>query len=148
MMTNFATIRRSVKKMHNNIERMLAQGAELTSITKKERLTLDRERANWIKSLVVYLNWTDCRTPCSWLTSVMSTLHCKKLPDLVLKPFAMVDTNCDPNLVDFAIPANDDASKSIALVTRVLVDAIKKALEERKAMKSDLWKRRSCQLII
>ncbi|MFZ1717100.1 MAG: 30S ribosomal protein S2, partial [Saprospiraceae bacterium] len=57
---------------------------------------------------------------------------------LGIKTFAMVDTNCDPNLVDFAIPANDDASKSITLITSVLVEAIKEGLEERKQMKVEL----------
>jgi small subunit ribosomal protein S2 len=137
MMTNFATIRRSVKKMHN-IERMLAQGSELTSITKKEKLTLDRERQKLDKELggISQLN----RLPDALFIVDIGHEHIalQEATKLGIKTFAMVDTNCDPNLVDFAIPANDDATKSINLITGVIVDAIKEGLEERKAMKTEL----------
>lgn len=137
MMTNFATIRRSVKKMHN-IERMLAQGSELTSITKKEKLTLDRERQKLDKELggISQLN----RLPDALFIVDIGHEHIalQEATKLGIKTFAMVDTNCDPNLVDFAIPANDDATKSINLITAVIVDAIKEGLEERKAMKTEL----------
>lgn len=137
MMTNFSTIRRSIKKMHN-IERMLAAGNELTSITKKERLTLDRERAKLDKELggISQLN----RLPDALFLVDIGHEHIALLEAtrLGIKTFAMVDTNCDPNLVDFAIPANDDASKSISLITSVLVEAIKEGLEERKQLKAEL----------
>ncbi|MBK6389871.1 MAG: 30S ribosomal protein S2 [Saprospiraceae bacterium] len=137
MMTNFATIRRSVKKMHN-IERMLAAGNEVVSITKKERLTLDRERAKLDKELggISQLN----RLPDALYIVDIGHEHIalQEATRLGIKTFAMVDTNCDPNLVDFAIPANDDASKSITLITSVLVEAIKEGLEERKQMKVEL----------
>lgn len=137
MMTNFATIRRSVKKMYN-IERMLAQGSELTSITKKEKLTLDRERQKLDKELggISQLN----RLPDALFIVDIGHEHIalQEATKLGIKTFAMVDTNCDPNLVDFAIPANDDATKSINLITSVIVDAIKEGLEERKAMKTEL----------
>ncbi|MEP7269398.1 MAG: 30S ribosomal protein S2 [Saprospiraceae bacterium] len=137
MMTNFATIRRSVKKMHN-IERMLAAGADQVSITKKERLTLDRERQKLDKELggISQLN----RLPDALYIVDIGHEHIalQEANKLGIKTFAVVDTNCDPNLVDFAIPANDDATKSIILITNVIVEAIKEGLEERKQMKTEL----------
>jgi small subunit ribosomal protein S2 len=133
MMTNFATIRRSVKKM-NNIDRMLGDGS-LTSVTKKERLTLSRERNKLEKVLggIAGLN----RLPHAIF--VVDTEHehlaiaeAKKLGILT---FAIVDTNSDPRQVDFAIPANDDASRSVKLVTDYLTDAIKTGLSQRQTDK-------------
>jgi small subunit ribosomal protein S2 len=133
MMTNFATIRRSVKKM-NNIDRMLGDGS-LTSVTKKERLTLSRERNKLEKVLggIAGLN----RLPHAIF--VVDTEHehlaiaeAKKLGILT---FAIVDTNSDPRQVDFAIPANDDASRSVKLVTDYLTDAIKTGLSQRQTEK-------------
>ena len=135
MMTNFATIRKSVKKMQN-IERMLAD-TTLTSITKKERLTLGREHAKMTKHFggIEQLN----RLPSAVFIVDIHHEHLAlaEATKLGVKTFGMVDTNSDPTLVDFAIPSNDDASKSIAFVTNYLVAAIREGLEERKSMKGD-----------
>ncbi|MCC6816136.1 MAG: 30S ribosomal protein S2 [Saprospiraceae bacterium] len=129
MMTNFATIRRSVKKM-NNIERMLTD-TNITNITKKERLTLSRERAKLDRVLsgVAALN----RLPSAIFVvdTIYEHLALKEAEKLGVRTFAMVDTNSDPNEVDFPIPANDDSSKSIALIASYLTNAIKEGLAER-----------------
>jgi small subunit ribosomal protein S2 len=136
MMTNFSTIRRSVKKM-NNIDRMLADGS-LTSVTKKERLTLTRERDKLEKVLggVAGLN----RLPHAvFLVDIHHEhLALAESHKLGLKTFGMVDTNSDPNLVDFAIPANDDASKSIKIITSYITECIKEGLEERRRSKEEV----------
>ena len=129
MMTNFSTIRKSVKKMQN-IEKMLVDPT--VQITKKERLTLTRERDRMNKVLggISDLN----RLPSAIFLVDIGHEHLALAESkrLGLRTFGMVDTNCDPNLVDFAIPANDDASRSIAIITNYLVEAIKEGLSERK----------------
>ena len=134
MMTNFSTIRRSVKKMEN-IDRMLADGS-LTSITKKEKLTLTRERNKLEKVLggVAKLN----RIPSAMFVVDITNEHLAitEAQKLGIRTFAMVDTNSNPNLVDFPIPANDDASKSIKIITDYVVGAIKTGLEERQQAKA------------
>lgn len=131
MMTNFATIKRSVKKMQN-IERMLADGTA-ANMTKKERLTLDRERQKLNKVLGGIENLG--RLPAA--VFVVDCLHehiaLSEAERLGIRTFAMVDTNSDPNKVDFAIPSNDDASKSISIITGYLTEAIRQGLEERQA---------------
>ncbi len=135
MMTNFTTIRKSVKKMQN-IERMLAD-TTLTSITKKERLTLGREHAKMTKHFggIEQLN----RLPSAVFIVDIHHEHLAlaEATKLGVKTFGMVDTNSDPTLVDYAIPSNDDASKSISFITNYLVAAIREGLEERKSMKGD-----------
>jgi small subunit ribosomal protein S2 len=133
MMTNFTTIRRSVKKMHS-IGRMLADES-LTSITKKERLTLSREREKLEKVLGGVEDLS--RLPAAIFVVDISHEHLAiaEAHRLGIKTFGMVDTNSDPNMVDFPIPANDDASKSIAIVTNFLAEAIREGLEERKTSK-------------
>lgn len=135
MMTNFATIRRSVKKMQN-IERML-NDASLTSITKKERLTMSREYAKLEKQLGGIANLN--RLPAAVFIVDIQHEHIAvaEAHRLGLRTFGMVDTNSDPNQVDFAIPANDDASKSIAIITNYMAEAIRQGLEERKQSKTE-----------
>lgn len=135
MMTNFATIRRSVKKMQN-IERML-NDASLTSITKKERLTMSREYAKLEKQLGGIANLN--RLPAAIFIVDIQHEHIAvaEAHRLGLRTFGMVDTNSDPNQVDFAIPANDDASKSISIITNYMAEAIRQGLEERKQTKTE-----------
>ncbi|MBU6343442.1 MAG: 30S ribosomal protein S2, partial [Bacteroidetes bacterium] len=109
----------------------------LTSITKKERLTLAREHAKMAKHFggIEQLN----RLPSAvFIVDIhhehLALAESKKLN---VKTFGMVDTNSDPTLVDYPVPSNDDASKSIAFVTNYLANAIREGLEERKAMKGD-----------
>lgn len=133
MMTNFQTVRKSVKKMQN-IDSLL-NDANATSITKKERLMMSRERDKIEKVLggVANLN----RLPAAVFLVDIGHEHIALAESkrLGLRTFAMVDTNCDPNLVDFAIPANDDASKSVALITAYLTAAIREGLDERNKSK-------------
>ena len=134
MLTNFATIKRSIKKMQS-IEKMLADGSA-QEMTKKERLQLDREKIKLEKVLsgISSLN----RTPAAvYIVDIIheniALLEARKLG---MQTFGMIDTNSDPNAVDFPIPANDDATKSISIITNYLVDAIVEGLEERKTMKA------------
>jgi len=135
MMTNFSTIRKSIKKMEK-IENML-NDKTLTSITKKEKLTLSREKDKLNKVLggVRKLN----RLPAAMYIVDIGKEHLavKEANKLNIRTFAMVDTNVNPNDVDYAIPANDDSTKSIELITNYLVDAIKEGLEERAKAKSE-----------
>ena len=134
MMTNFSTIRRSVKKM-NTIDRMLADGS-LTSVTKKERLTLTRERNKLEKVLGGIANLN--RLPAAIFVIDIHHEHIAiaEAHKLGLRTLGLVDSNSDPNQVDFPIPGNDDASKSIEIITNYMVEAIKEGLEERKSMKA------------
>ena len=133
MMTNFSTVRKSVKKMQN-IDSLL-NDPNATGITKKERLMMTRERNKIEKVLggVANLN----RLPAAVFLVDIGHEHLALAESkrLGLRTFAMVDTNCDPNLVDFAIPANDDASKSISLISNYLTEAIRQGLEERNKSK-------------
>ena len=135
MMTNFATIRRSVKKMQT-IDRMLADGT-LTSVTKKERLTLTRERDKLDKVLGGIANLN--RLPAAIFVVDISHEHIAiaEAHKLGIRTFGIVDTNSDPNQVDYAIPGNDDASKSVKIITDCMVEAIRQGLEERKAVKAE-----------
>lgn len=134
MLTNFATIRKSIKKMQS-IDKMLTDGT-FENITKKERLMLTRQKAKMEKVLGGIANLN--RIPAALFVVDINHEHIavSEAQKLGLNIFAMVDTNSDPNQVDFAIPANDDASRSIEIVTRYVVDAIKEGLSERQAKKS------------
>jgi small subunit ribosomal protein S2 len=129
MMTNFTTIRKSVKKMQN-IDSLL-NDPNATTITKKERQTMTRERDRIEKVLGGIANLN--RLPAAVFIVDIGHEHIAldESKRLGLRTFGMVDTNCDPNTVDFAIPANDDASKSVSLITTYLVDAIRQGLEDR-----------------
>lgn len=128
MMTNFATIRKSVKKM-NSIEKLLNDKS--ANITKKERLMLSRKKAKLDKVLGGVANLT--RLPSAIFVVDISHEHIaiKEAHKLGMRTFGMVDTNSDPTQVDFPIPANDDASKSVAIITNYLATAIKEGLDER-----------------
>ena len=132
MMTNFATIRRSVKKMQN-IERMLSDGS-LSNVTKKERLTLTREKDKLEKVLGGVANLNRLPSALFIVDIHHEHLALQEAQRLGIRTIAMVDTNSDPNSVDYAVPANDDASKSIALITNTITEAIKEGLEDRKNM--------------
>lgn len=136
MMTNFATVRRSVKKMQN-IERMLGDGS-FSNITKKERLTLGRERDKIKKVLggVEELN----RLPGALfiVDIVHEHLAVAEAAKLGIPTFGIVDTNSNPGLVDYPIPANDDSSRSIELMTNYLTEAIKQGLTERSKAKDEV----------
>jgi small subunit ribosomal protein S2 len=133
MMTNFSTIKRSVKKM-NNIDKVL-NDQNVTSITKKERLMLGRERNKLEKVLGGIANLN--RLPAAIFIVDISHEHIavKESRKLGLRTFGLVDTNSNPNLIDFPIPGNDDASKSVKVITDYLTGCIKEGLEERRKAK-------------
>ena len=135
MLTNFSTIRRSVKKMQN-IDRMMKDGA-LTNLTKKERLMLSRERAKLERVLGGIVNLNRIPQALFIVDTTYEHLALDEAKKLGLKTIAMVDTNSDPREVDFPIPANDDSSHSIQLITNTIVDAIKEGYEEREQKKKE-----------
>jgi small subunit ribosomal protein S2 len=135
MLTNFNTVRKSVKKMQS-IEKMLADGT-LDSLTKKERLTLTRDKEKMEKVLGGIA--TMGRTPAALFMVDIGHEHIAlaEARRLGITTMGMVDTNCDPNKIDYAIPANDDATKSIAIIVNYLTAAIAEGLAERQASKDD-----------
>src|ERR1051326_5212902 len=135
MLTNFNTVRKSVKKMQS-IDKMLGDGT-LDSITKKERLTLTRDKEKMEKVLGGIANLG--RIPAALFIVDIGHEHIAlaEAKRLNITTFGVVDTNCDPNKVDFAIPANDDATKSIAIITQYITAAIAEGLAERQAAKDD-----------
>jgi small subunit ribosomal protein S2 len=135
MLTNFATIRKSVKKMQS-IEKMLTDGS--ISITKKERLTLQRDKDKMEKVLGGIANMN--RAPAALFLVDISHEHIAmaEAKRLGLVTIGMVDTNSDPNKVDFAIPSNDDATKSIAIITNYITAAIIEGLQERESEKDKM----------
>ncbi len=135
MLTNFNTVRKSVKKMQS-IEKMLNDGT-LDSITKKERLTLARDKEKMEKVLGGIAQIS--RVPAALFLIDIGHEHIAlaEARRLGITTFGMVDTNSDPNKIDFAIPANDDATKSIAIITNYIVAAIAEGLSERLAEKDD-----------
>ena len=135
MLTNFATIRKSIKKMQS-IEKMLADGT-LENITKKEKLMMSRDKDKMEKVLGGIANMS--RLPAAVFIVDIGHEHIAlaEAKKLNITTFAMVDTNCDPTLVDYAIPSNDDATKSITAITTYLMNAVLEGLEERKNEKAD-----------
>ena len=130
MLTNFVTIRKAVKKM-NSLEKML-NDKDTTTISKRERLQITREKAKLEKNLGSIADLT--RLPSALFIVDINKEHIAvaEAKRLNIPTFAMVDTNCDPEAVNFAIPANDDASKSIALIIDYVCQAIEEGMQERK----------------
>jgi small subunit ribosomal protein S2 len=135
MLTNFNTVRKSVKKMQS-IEKMLADGSA-ENLTKKERLTLTRDKDKMEKVLGGIAQIS--RIPAALFLVDIGHEHIAlaEAKRLNIGTFGMVDTNCDPNKIDFAIPANDDATKSIAIIVNYITAAIAEGLQERQADKDD-----------
>ncbi len=135
MLTNFNTVRKSVKKMQS-IEKMLADGSA-ESLTKKERLTLTRDKEKMEKVLGGIAQIS--RVPAALFMVDIGHEHIAlaEARRLNISTFGMVDTNCDPNKVDFAVPANDDATKSIAIIVNYITAAIAEGLQERQTGKDD-----------
>ena len=135
MLTNFPTIRKAVKKM-TNIDKMTKDGT-FDNLSKRERLQITRQRAKLEKNLgsIADLN----RLPSAlFVIDVMKEhIAVAEAKRLGIPVFAIVDTNSNPDLVDFVIPANDDASKSIELILDTVCAAMLEGLEERKAEKAD-----------
>ena len=135
MLTNFVTIRKAIKKM-STIDRMKKDGT-FNTLSKKERLQVDRLRAKLEKNLGSIADMT--RLPGALFVIDIKREHIaiKEAQKLNIPIFAMVDTNSDPREVDYVIPSNDDASKSIDKVLTHVTEAVTSGLNERKAAKAD-----------
>lgn len=133
MLTNFPTIRKAVKKM-SSIDKMATDGTFL-NLSKRERLQVTRQRAKLEKTLGSIIDLT--RLPSALFIVDVSKEHIavREAKRLGIPVFAMVDTNSDPSDIEFPIPANDDASKSISLIIGILCQAIEEGLSERKLEK-------------
>ncbi|MBQ1680226.1 MAG: 30S ribosomal protein S2 [Bacteroidales bacterium] len=133
MLTNFPTIRKAVKKM-NTIDKMMTDGT-FETLAKRERLQISRQRAKLEKNLgsIADLN----RLPSAiFVVDVQKEINAvREANRLNIPVIAMVDTCCDPTTIDYVIPANDDAAKSIQLITSLLCDAVAEGLEERRIEK-------------
>lgn len=135
MLTNFNTVRKSVKKMQS-IEKMLSDGSA-ENLTKKEKLTLSRDRDKMEKVLGGISQIS--RIPAALFMVDIGHEHIAlaEARRLNIGTFGIVDTNCDPNKVDFPIPGNDDATKSIAIIVNYITAAIAEGLQERQAERDD-----------
>jgi small subunit ribosomal protein S2 len=133
MLTNFPTIRKAVKKM-GSIDKMATDGTFM-NLSKRERLQVTRQRAKLEKTLGSITDLT--RLPSALFIVDVSKEHIavREAKRLGIPVFAMVDTNSDPSDIEFVIPANDDASKSISLIIGILCQAIEEGLNERKMEK-------------
>ncbi|GEO02384.1 30S ribosomal protein S2 [Adhaeribacter aerolatus] len=142
MLTNFATVRKSLKKM-STIDKMVKDNTAYAAMAKRERLMLSREREKLSRVLGGIADLS--RLPAALFVVDVKREHIaiKEAQKLNLPVFAIVDTNSNPELVDFPIPANDDASKSIALIVSVMGKAIEEGLSERKVDKEDTERKRS-----
>ncbi|RLD82038.1 MAG: 30S ribosomal protein S2 [Bacteroidetes bacterium] len=133
MLTNFATIRKAVRKM-SSIDKMMTQ--ELYKhLSKREKLQISRERAKLEKQLGSISDLNRLPSAIFVVDILKEKIAIAEARKLNIPTFAMVDTNSDPTLIDFPIPANDDASKSIQLITKLMVDSIEEGLTERKVEK-------------
>ena len=130
MLTNFATIRKAVRKM-STIDKMLTDKS-FTNLSKRERLQITRERAKLEKNLGSIADLTRLPSALFVVDVMKEHIAVSEAKKLNIPVFAMVDTNSNPNDIDFVIPANDDASKSIALIIDVIATAIEEGLNERK----------------
>ncbi|HPI70787.1 MAG TPA: 30S ribosomal protein S2 [Tenuifilaceae bacterium] len=133
MLTNFPTIRKAVKKM-STIDKMVSDGT-FDTLSKREKLQITRQRAKLEKNLgsIADLN----RLPAALFVVDVQKEHIAvhEAKKLSIPVFAMVDTCCDPSNIDFVIPANDDAVKSIDLIVDIMTKAIQEGIEERKLEK-------------
>ncbi len=130
MLTNFATIRKAIRKMAN-IDKLITTNS-WKNLSKRERLQVTRERAKLEKNLGSIADMARIPAALFIVDINKEKIAVAEARKLNIPIFAMVDTNTDPNLIDFPIPANDDASKSIALIMNVVTSAVAEGLAERK----------------
>ncbi len=135
MLTNFTTIRKAVKKM-DTIDKMETDGT-MDNMSKREKLQLSRQRAKLEKNLGSIKNLNRLPSALFVVDVLKEHIAVAEANRLGIPVFGIVDTNSDPTNVDFAIPANDDASKSIDIILATVCEAIKEGLEERKAEQID-----------
>ena len=136
MLTNFFTIRKAVKKM-GDIDRLMAS-PQFANISKREKLQIQRERAKLEKNLGSIADLSRLPAAVFIVDVLKEHIAVAEARRLNINTFAIVDTNSNPNLIDFPIPANDDASKSIAIIVQAICDAIAEGLNERKMDKDNI----------
>ena len=136
MLTNFPTIRKAVKKMAT-IDKLTNDGT-YSNLSKREILQISRQRAKLDKTLGSIADLTRLPSALFVIDVLKENIAVREANRLGIPVFAIVDTNSDPNNVDFVIPANDDATKSIEVILDACCAAMQEGLEERKAEKVDM----------
>ncbi len=136
MLTNFATVRKSLKKMAT-IDRMVKENTAYAALAKKERLMMSRERDKLERVLGGIADLSRLPAALFVVDVKRESIAVKEAKKLGLPVFAICDTNSNPELVDYAIPANDDASKAIQLIVSAISKAIEDGLSERKVDKDE-----------
>jgi small subunit ribosomal protein S2 len=135
MLTNFPTIRKAVKKM-SNIDKMIKDGT-FDTLSKREKLQVTRQRAKLERTLGSIQDLTRLPSALFVVDVMKEQIAVKEAERLGIPVFAIVDTNSDPSNIDFVIPANDDAAKSVDLIVEFVTNAIKEGLDERKIERAD-----------
>ncbi len=135
MLTNFPTIRKAIKKM-SNIDKMTTDGT-FDNISKREKLQITRQREKLEKNLGSIADLTRLPSAIFVVDVMKEHIAVKEAQRLGIPVFGIVDTNSNPNEVDFLIPANDDATKSVEVILNAVCAAIQEGLEERKVEKVD-----------
>ncbi len=135
MLTNFPTIRKAVKKM-GQIDKMMTDGT-LENVSKREKLQITRQREKLEKNLGSIADMTRLPSAVFVVDVMKEHIAVAEANRLGIPVFGIVDTNSNPNNIDFVIPANDDATKAIDVILGAVCDAIKEGLEERKVEKAD-----------
>ena len=135
MLTNFPTIRKAVKKM-SQIDKMTSDGT-LDNVSKREKLQISRQREKLEKNLGSIADMTRLPSAVFVVDVIKEKIAVAEANRLGIPVFGIVDTNSNPNNIDFVIPANDDATKSIDVILGAVCEAIKEGLEERKVEKAD-----------
>ncbi len=135
MLTNFPTIRKAVKKM-GQIDKMMSDGT-LENVSKREKLQITRQREKLEKNLGSIADMTRLPSAVFVVDVIEEKIAVAEANRLGIPVFGIVDTNSNPNNIDFVIPANDDATKAIDVILGAVCDAIKEGLEERKVEKAD-----------
>ncbi|MEA4937263.1 MAG: 30S ribosomal protein S2 [Paludibacter sp.] len=135
MLTNFPTIRKAVKKM-TTIDKMASDGT-FDNISKREKLQISRQREKLEKNLGSIADLTRLPSAIFVVDVMKEQIAVKEAQRLGIPVFGIVDTNSNPNGIDFMIPANDDATKSVDVILTAMVEAIQEGLEERKVEKVD-----------
>ena len=135
MLTNFPTIRKAVKKM-SSIDKMATDGT-FENMSKRERLQITRQREKLEKNLGSIADLTRLPSALFVIDVMKENIAVKEAQRLGIPVFGVVDTNSNPNDVDFVIPANDDATKSVEIILNAMCAAVQEGLEERKVEKVD-----------
>ncbi len=135
MLTNFPTIRKAIKKM-TTIDKMTKDGT-FDNLSKREKLQITRQRAKLEKTLGSIVDLTRLPSALFVVDVMKEHIAVREANRLGIPVFGMVDTNSNPNNIDYVIPANDDASKSVEVILSAIVEAMNEGLQERKAEKID-----------